>query len=92
MNGIPPVFVLFTVLDSANRKVVVTPRIVTDAKILILYSKTPGTVPEFCQGYIKNSVFYIRVAFHCLIRQGVLEEGQNMDPGSKAPVLDRPWT
>ena len=40
----------------------------------------------------KNSVFYIRVAYHCLIQQGVLEEGQNMDPGSKAPALDRPWT
>ena len=73
MNGITPVFALFTVLGLAPRKVVATPRIVTNAKILILYSKTPGTVPEFCQGYVKNSVFYIRVAFHCLMRQGVLE-------------------
>ena len=70
MNGITPVFALFTVLGSAPRKVVVTPRIVTNAKILILYSKTPGTVPEFCQGYVKNSVFYIRVAYHCFIPRG----------------------
>ena len=41
---------------------------------------------------VVNSVFYIRVAYHCLIQQGVLEEGQNMDPGSKAPALERPWT
>ena len=73
MNGITPVFALFTVLGLAPRKVVATPRIVTNAKILILYSKTPGTVPEFCQGYVKNSVFYIRAAYHCLMRQGVLE-------------------
>ena len=57
MNGIPPVFVLFTVLGWAPRKVVVTPKIVTDAKILILYSKTPGTVPKFCQGYVKTVSF-----------------------------------
>ena len=89
MNGITPVFALFTVLRLAPRKVVATPRIVTNAKILILYSKTPGTVPEFCQGYVKNSVFYIRVAYHCLMRQGCWSK--NMDPGSKAPVLDCPW-
>ena len=73
MNGIPPVFVLSAVLGWPPRKVVVTPRIVTDAKILILYSKTPGTVPKFCQGYVKT-VFYSHTFIFMLSSNKVWEK------------------